>query len=140
MSKRTGIDRMVRGSTGEVVNIARRQIFSSADRVGPVPHGVPRRKLQRVLCELLESEINAGLQTFAFDTFRVSKAPSRSSCSVRRSTRSQEDAARARRLPAFFTLRGALLQACHRLYGFRRHTLSSIAPGIRAKGYRDRAV
>ena len=71
MSKRTGIDRMVRGSTGEVVNIARRQIFSSADRVGPVPHGVPRRKLQRVLCELLESEINAGLQTFAFDTFRV---------------------------------------------------------------------
>jgi len=40
-------------------------------KIGPVPDGLPRRSLQRVLCELLESEINAGLQTFAFDIVRV---------------------------------------------------------------------
>lgn len=33
--------------------------------------GAPRRDLQRVLYELLESEISAGLQTFPFNSFRV---------------------------------------------------------------------
>jgi hypothetical protein len=53
------------------VEFAQRQIFAPIDKIGPVPKGAPRRSLQRVLCELLTSEINAGLQTFAFDTFRV---------------------------------------------------------------------
>jgi len=59
------------GAPSEVVDVAQRQIFSSADKIGPVPDGVPRRSLQQVLCELLHSEINAGLQTFAFDSFRI---------------------------------------------------------------------
>jgi hypothetical protein len=71
MTKKSGIYRVARGTTGEVVDAARRQIFSPADKIGPVPDGAPRRSLQQVLCELLESEINVGLQTFAFDSFRV---------------------------------------------------------------------
>ena len=71
MEKPPRISRVARGTTGEVVSLAQRQIFSPADRIGPVPDGVQRRSLQRVLCELLESEINAGLQTFAFDIMRV---------------------------------------------------------------------
>jgi hypothetical protein len=65
------ISRVARGTTGEVVDVAQRQIFWPADKIGPVPDGAPRRSLQQVLRELLESEINAGLQTFAFDSFRV---------------------------------------------------------------------
>jgi len=42
------------------MSLAQRQIFSPADWIGPVPDGVRRRSLQRVLCELLNSEINAG--------------------------------------------------------------------------------
>jgi hypothetical protein len=71
MTKKSSISRVARGTTGEVVDAARRQIFSPVDKIGPVPAGVPRRSLQQVLCELLESEINVGLQTFAFDSFRV---------------------------------------------------------------------
>ena len=71
MEKPPDISRVARGTTGEVVSLAQRQIFSPADRIGPVPDGVQRRSLQRVLCELLESEINAGLQTFAFGIVRV---------------------------------------------------------------------
>jgi hypothetical protein len=52
-----------------VVDFAQRQTFSPAEKVGLVPEGAPRRSLQRVLCELLDSEINAGLQTFAFGSF-----------------------------------------------------------------------
>ena len=36
-----------------------------------MPAGAAWRSLQRVLRELLYSEINAGLQTFAFGSFRV---------------------------------------------------------------------
>ena len=71
MKPPTGISRVARGATGEVVDFAQRQTFSPADKIGPVPDGAPRRSLQRVLCELLESEINAGLQTFAFGFMRV---------------------------------------------------------------------
>jgi hypothetical protein len=71
MSKKSGISRVARATTGEVVSAAQRQVFSPADKIGPVPAGAPHRSLQRVLCELLESEINAGLQTFAFDIVRV---------------------------------------------------------------------
>lgn len=44
-------------------------LASGEDR--PLPAEAPRRSLQRVLCDLLDSEISAGLQTFAFDSFRV---------------------------------------------------------------------
>ena len=71
MNGSTGISRVARGTTGEVVDFAQRQTFSPAEKIGPVSEGAPRRSLQRVLCELLDSEINAGLQTFAFDSFRV---------------------------------------------------------------------
>ncbi len=71
MTKKSGISRVARGTTGEVVDVAQRQIFSAADEIGTVPDGAPRRSLQQVLCGLLESEINAGLQTFAFDIVRV---------------------------------------------------------------------
>ena len=67
----TGIDKVAPGTSGEVVDFAQRQIFSAAGKIGPVPDGLPRRSLQRVLCGLLDREINAGLQTFAFDDFRV---------------------------------------------------------------------
>jgi len=67
----TGIDKVIPGTSGEVVDFAQRQIFSAAGKIGPVPDGLPRRSLQRVLCGLLDGEINAGLQTFAFDDFRV---------------------------------------------------------------------
>jgi len=67
----TGIDKVAPGTSGEVVDFAQRQIFSAAGKIGPVPDGLPRRSLQRVLCGLLDGEINAGLQTFAFDDFRV---------------------------------------------------------------------
>jgi hypothetical protein len=70
MKKKFGIFRVARGTTGEVVNFAQRQIFAPTDKISPVPDGAPRRSLQQVLCELLESEINAGLQIFAFDSFR----------------------------------------------------------------------
>src|SRR4051794_12016280 len=68
---RTGIDRVVPGTPENVVEFAERQVFSPATTVMPVPTSAPRRSLQRVLCDLQDSEINAGLQTFAFDTFRV---------------------------------------------------------------------
>ena len=71
MKRKFGIFRVARGTVGEVVNVAQRQIFSPTDKIGPVPDRVPRRSLQQVLCELLDSEINVGLQTFAFDSFRV---------------------------------------------------------------------
>ncbi len=48
-----------------------RQVFSPGELISPVPAGAPRRNLQRVLCDLIASEINAGLQTFAFDIMRV---------------------------------------------------------------------
>ena len=67
----TGIDKVGSGTSGHVVKFAQRQIFSPATEIEAVPDGVPRRSLQRVLCELLESEINVGLQTFAFDIVRV---------------------------------------------------------------------
>jgi len=67
----TGIDKVAPGTSGEVVDFAQRQIFSAAGKIGPVPDGLPRRSLQRVLCGLLDGEINAGLQAFAFDDFRV---------------------------------------------------------------------
>jgi hypothetical protein len=71
MNDPTGISRIASGTTGEVVDFAKRQIFSSAEKIEPVPAGAPWRSLQRVLRELLDSDINAGLQTFAFDSFRV---------------------------------------------------------------------
>ena len=71
MVKKSGISRVACGTTGEVVNVAQRQIFSPKGKIGPVPDGAMRRSLQQVFCELLESEINAGLQTFAFDIVRV---------------------------------------------------------------------
>ena len=71
MKKPSGISHVARGIAGKVVEFAERQIFSAAGKIGPVPDGLPRRSLQRVLCELLKSEINAGLQTFAFDIVRV---------------------------------------------------------------------
>ena len=64
------ISRLARGTSGEVVDFAQRQVFSPSDEIG-VPAGVPRRSLQAVFCELIDSEINAGLQTFASDSFRV---------------------------------------------------------------------
>ena len=67
----TGIDKVAPGTSGEVVDFAQLQIFSAAGKIGQVPDGLPRRSLQRVLCGLLDGEINAGLQTFAFDDFRV---------------------------------------------------------------------
>jgi hypothetical protein len=67
----TGIDKVAPGTSEHVVKFAQRQIFSPATEIEAVPDGVPRRSLQRVLCELLESEINAGLQTFALDDIRV---------------------------------------------------------------------
>jgi hypothetical protein len=33
--------------------------------------GAPRRSLQKVLADLLKGEINAGMQAFAYDDFRV---------------------------------------------------------------------
>jgi hypothetical protein len=71
MQKDTGIKRVALGTSGEVVDCAKRQIFSSTSSIEPVPAGVPRRSQQRVLCELLDSEINARLQTFAFGDVRV---------------------------------------------------------------------
>ena len=68
----TRIDNVAPGTSEHVVKFAQRQIFSPATEIEAVPDGVPRRSLQRVLCKLLESEINAGLQTFAFDIVRVS--------------------------------------------------------------------
>ena len=67
----TGIDKVAPGTSGHVVKFAQRQFFSPATEIEAVPDGLPCRSLQRVLCELLESEINAGLQTFAFDSMRV---------------------------------------------------------------------
>jgi hypothetical protein len=66
-----GIDKVAPGTSGEVVDFAQRQIFSAAGKIGPVPDRLPRRSLQRVLCGLLDGEINAGMHTFAFDDFRV---------------------------------------------------------------------
>ena len=71
MEKPSGISHVARGTAGEVVDFAQRQIFSAAGKIGPVPDGLPRRSPQHVLCGLLDGEINAGLQTFAFDDFRV---------------------------------------------------------------------
>ena len=67
----TRIDNVAPGTSEHVVELAQRHVFSSAPEIGAVPRGAPRRDLQRVLCDLLESEISAGLQTFPFDTFRV---------------------------------------------------------------------
>jgi hypothetical protein len=67
----TRIDNVAPGTSEHVVKFAQRQIFSPATEIEAVPDGVPRRSLQRVLCKLLESEINAGLQTFALDDIRV---------------------------------------------------------------------
>ncbi|HLG47779.1 MAG TPA: hypothetical protein VKY24_16170 [Reyranella sp.] len=67
----TGIDRVVSGTPNEMVDLAKRQIFASAAKIGSVPPSAPRRDLQRVLCELLDSEISAGLQTFPFCSFHV---------------------------------------------------------------------
>ena len=71
MKTPTGITQVAAGTPDEAVDFAKRQIFSPAAKIEPVPAGVPRRSLQRVLCELLDSEISAGLQTFPFDSFRV---------------------------------------------------------------------
>ena len=68
---RTGIDRVAPGTPDDVVDFAKRQMFATAVKIGAVPAGAPRRDLQRVLCELLDSEISAGLQTFPFDSFQV---------------------------------------------------------------------
>jgi hypothetical protein len=68
---KSGISRVARGTTADVVDFAKRQTFSSARKIEPVPAGAAWRSLQRVLRELLYSEINAGLQTFAFGSFRV---------------------------------------------------------------------
>jgi len=65
------LSRVARGTDGKVVDFARRQVFSPREKIGPVPASAPRRNLQRVICDLLASEINAGLQTFAFDILRV---------------------------------------------------------------------
>lgn len=67
----TRIDRVVTGTPDEAVVLAKRQIFASAVEIGAVPRGAPRRDLQRVRCELLESEISAGLKTFPFCSFHV---------------------------------------------------------------------
>jgi len=69
--KTTDISRVARGTAGEVVDFAQRRVFSPGEKIGNVPAGAPRRNLQWVLCDLLASEINAGLQTFAFDIVRV---------------------------------------------------------------------
>ena len=72
MKKRpTGIDRIAPGTPAEVVDFAARQMLRPAERLCPVPAGAPRLSLQRVLCDLLESEVSAGLQTFPFDSFRI---------------------------------------------------------------------
>jgi len=71
MKKPSGISHVARGIAGKVVEFAERQTFSPAEKILSAPDGAPRRSLQRVLCELLDSEINAGVQTFAFDSFRV---------------------------------------------------------------------
>jgi len=67
---RTDIDRVAPGTPTNVVDFPKRQSISRG-KVESVPDGAPRRSLQRVLCDLLDSEINAGLQTFAFDIVRV---------------------------------------------------------------------
>jgi hypothetical protein len=69
--EKTGITSVAMGKTGEVVNFAQWRAFSSAEKISPVPASAPLRSLQGVLAELLDNEINAGLQTFAFDSFRV---------------------------------------------------------------------
>jgi hypothetical protein len=69
--KNSRISPIARATTGEVMDFAQRQSFSPADKIGPVPDGVTRRALRQVLRELLDSEVNVGLQTLAFDTFRV---------------------------------------------------------------------
>ena len=67
----SGIDRISDGTSPQIVDFAERQVFSPTAKIQAVPAGAPRRSLQRVLCELLDSEINAGLQTFALDIVRV---------------------------------------------------------------------
>jgi hypothetical protein len=59
----TGMDRVAPG-TRRAVDFAQRQIFSPVTKVGPVPDGALRRSLQDMLCELQDSEINAGMETF----------------------------------------------------------------------------
>ena len=71
MKQPAGISRVARGTDGKAVDFAQRQLCSPREKIGPVPAGAPRRNLQRVICDLLASEINAGLQTFAFDILRA---------------------------------------------------------------------
>jgi hypothetical protein len=59
MRKPTGITHVAPATTPEVTVFADREIFA------------PRRRLQRILLELLDNEINARLQSFAFDQVRV---------------------------------------------------------------------
>ena len=67
----TSLDHVAPGTSENIVDFAQRQIFASVAAIEPLPAGTPPRSLQRVLCNLLDSEINAGLQTFAFDSFRI---------------------------------------------------------------------
>jgi hypothetical protein len=71
MNKRRGIEHVAPATPENVVNFVQRQTFSRADKIEPLAPRTPRRGLQRVLCDFLDSEINAGLQAFAFDSFRV---------------------------------------------------------------------
>jgi hypothetical protein len=52
------------GTPDNAVDFARRQISSKACLISVPSAGAPLRSLQRVLCDLLDSEINAGLRTF----------------------------------------------------------------------------
>jgi hypothetical protein len=53
------------------VDFAQRQTFPQACLIVASSAEVPRRNLQRVLCDLLDSEINAGLRTFGCASFLV---------------------------------------------------------------------
>ena len=59
------------GTAEEVVGFAKAQIFGPVETIQPRPTDAPARNLQQVICELHQSEINAGLQTFWDCGFRV---------------------------------------------------------------------
>ena len=63
--------RIAPGAPDNVVDSTRLQTLSQAPSAGLPSPGAPRQSLQRVLCDLLDSEINAGLQTFGFGSFLV---------------------------------------------------------------------
>jgi hypothetical protein len=62
--KPTGITHVAAGTPADVIEFGRTQLFSSAERIEPVPSTAPRRDLQRVIAELHDSELNVGMQTF----------------------------------------------------------------------------